>query len=233
VYVVAPGNQARAGFRDYSPGGTCTRTNETVLPVINVITSDLFDCQGGNWGQIMTQYVPPTQCTFAPTTLTTTNTYPQIGASNVFVLNAVSNAAAGTNTLVCNIMPPTSFLSTRGAVLYDIVSAIGSQVVAPTSLGTSTLGVITLPTPTATTQTASTVTPVTAGTVTTVGPTTTVTSVTTAGAFLTFRHTYATPPVVTTDLQLLQFTFPFVQSAASAMTLNTPGLWVHYLVATN
>lgn len=233
VYVVASGNQARSGFRTYSPAGSCTRTNEFILPVLNILTGDTFDCQGSQWGQLLTQYVPPTQCTFAPTTLTTTNTYPQIGASNIFVLNAVSNAAAGTNTLVCNILPPTTYLGQRGAVLVDIVSTIGSQVVAPTSLGTATLGTITFPTPVATTQTASVVTPVTSGTITTLGPTTTVQTVTTAGAFLTFKHTSGTAVILTTDLKLLQFTFPILQSAASAMTLNTAGLFVHYFVPIN
>jgi hypothetical protein len=234
AYVVAPGLQARTGMRTYSPSGVCTRTNETVLPVINVLSGDLFDCQGSQWGQVFTQYVPPTQCSFAPTTSTVTNTYIMLGASNAFVLNGTTNAAAGTTTLVCTILPPTSAISQRGAVITDIVVAIGSQTTAPTTLGTSTLSKITYPTPVATTQTASTVTPVTiSGTVTTLGPTTTVATVTTAGAFLTFKHTYATPVILTTDLTTLQYTFPFNQSAAAVMTLNTPGLWVHYLFPIN
>lgn len=234
AYVVAPGIQARSGFRTYSPAGTCTATAEPILPIVNILTGNLYDCKVGYWGRIMTQFVPPTSCGTSQTTSTATNTYVTVGASAVMVLNSVSNAAAGTTTLVCDFLPPTSFLSQRGAVLYDIVVAVGSQVTAPTSLGTSTLGLVTFPTPSATTQTASTVTPVAAGsTVTTVGPTTTVLTVTTAGAFLTFKHTYANPVVLTTDLQRVHYTFPFLQSAAAAMTLNWPGLWVHYLVAEN
>jgi hypothetical protein len=177
-------------------------------------------------------YVPPTQCTFAPTTLTVTNTYPQIGASSVFVLKGISNAAAGTMTLVCNIFIPTRVTATRGAVLKDITllvasSATGSGVV-PTSLGTSTLGSITFPTA-STTETASTVTPVAAGgTVTTVSPTAFLSAVSTDGAFFSFKHTYSTAVSLSTDLQILQYTMPILQSAASVSTLYTPGLIVHY-----
>jgi hypothetical protein len=219
------------------PSGSCTASAQYTLPVIFMGNSAgmaagaaVYTCAGGVWGRLMEQYVPPTQCTFAPTTLTTTNTYPQIGASNIFVLNAVSNAAAGTNTLTCTILPPTNNAAFRGAVLVDITLFVGSQVVAPTSLGTSTLGSITFPAA-ATSETPSTVTPVAAGgTVTTTSPTA-ITTITTAGSFLTIKHTYGTPLVLNTDLQLLTYTMPFVQSAASAMTLNTPGLLVHYLVA--
>ncbi len=234
VYVVAPGNEARAGFRNYDHKGGCLATNESILPVINVLNGKIFDCKANRWGRVMEQYIAPTNCGTVQTTSTSTNTYITLGASGVFLLNSTSNAAAGTTTLVCDFLPPTSFLSARGAVLYDIVVAVGSQTTAPTSLGTSTLGIVTFPTPTATTQTASTVTPVAAGgTVTTVGPTTTVQTVTTAGAFLTFKHTYSSPVVLTTDLQRVHYTFPFLQSAGAVMTLNWPGLWVHYLVTEN
>lgn len=218
-------------FQTYDPFGSCTASGVFASPWININTGARFKCLGGQWGKEGMFRVPPTSCTFAPTTLTTTNTYVQIGASNALVLNGVSNAAAGTQTLVCDFVPPTEVTTGRGAVLYEIVSTLGSQVVAPTSLGTSTLGTVTFPTPVATTQTASVVTPVAAGsTVTTVGPTTTVLTVTTAGAFLTFSHSYAAPVDLNTDLQSLHFTFPILQSAASAMTLNTTGLFVHYIL---
>ncbi len=72
-------------------------------------------------------------------------------------------------------------------------------------------------------------TPVAAGsTVTQLGPTTTVATVTTAGAFLTFKYTYATAVQASTDLQTYRFTVPYLQSAAAAMTLNWPGFFVHY-----
>lgn len=220
-------------FNSTDPMGSCVTASTYVTPYLNVVNGQQWVCspitlswvQNGDYAF----YVPPTQCTTAPTTSTVTNTFPQIGASNVFVLNAVTNAAAGTTTLVCNILIPTRVTSTRGAVLKDIVVAVGSQVTAPTSIGTATLGTITFPTPVATTQTASVVTPVAAGsTVTQLGPTTTVNTVTTAGAFLTFKYTFAAAVSLSTDLQILQFTVPYLQSAAAAMTLNFPGLWVHY-----
>jgi hypothetical protein len=219
------------------PSGSCTASAQYTLPVIFMgnsagiaAASAVYTCAGGVWGRLMEQYVPPTQCTFAPTTLTTTNTYIQVGASAAFVLNGTSNAAAGTNTLTCNILPPTNNAAFRGAVLADITLFVGSQTTAPTSLGTSTLGSITFPAA-ATTEVASTVTPVAVGgTVTTTSPTL-ITTVTTAGSFLTIKHTYGTPLVLNTDLQVLQYTMPFLQSAAAAMTLNTPGLLVHYLIA--
>jgi hypothetical protein len=100
---------------------------------------------------------------------------------------------------------------------------VGSQTTATTSLGISTLGTIIFPAA-ATSETASAVTPVAAGgTVTTTSPTA-ITSTTTAGSFLTLKHTYASTVVLDTDLQMLVYTMPFLQSAAAAMALNTLGL---------
>lgn len=220
-------------FNFVDPMGTCTTALTFVTPYLNVQTGRRYTCDPvtGTW--VLNSdglfFVEPTACTTAPTTSTVTNTYPQIGASNVFVLNATTNSAAGTTTLVCNILVPTRVTASRGAVLRDIVVAVGSQTTAPTSIGTATLASITFPTPVATTQTASTVTPVAAGgTITQLGPTTTVATVTTAGAFLTFKYTPGTTVNLSTDLQMLQFTVPYLQSAAAVMTLNFPGLWVHY-----
>ncbi len=222
-------------FVTTNPTGPCTTASSYVDIVVNTNTGEQWSCDAAtlSWVNAGNQFffVPPTQCTTAPTTSTVTNTYPQIGASTVFVLNATTNAAAGTTTLVCNIQVPGRLGVGKGALLKDIVVAVGSQTTAPTSIGTATLGTISMPTPVATTQTASTVTPVTAGALTQVGPTTTVLTVTTAGAFLTFKYTPAAPVPLTTDNQLLQFTVPYLQSAASAMTLNWPGLWVHYVQA--
>lgn len=234
-------------FQSVDPLGACSTTagnaagdkiGPYVTPVINLTNGREWVCSAltGTWvpNGDYSFYVPPTQCTFAPTTLTVTNTYPQIGASNLFVLKGISNAAAGTMTLTCNILIPTRVTATRGATLKDITlflasSATGSGVV-PTSVGTSTLGSITFPAA-ATTETASTVTPVAAGgTVTTTGAGATgfLTAVTTDGAFYTVKHTYGTLVTLSTDLQILQYTFPILQSAASVSTLYTPGLVVHY-----
>lgn len=232
-----PSRPLDGAFATTPPTGTCTASAQYTLPIIvtgtsvGVVPGSIFTCAGGRWGRLMEQYVPPTQCTTSPTTSTVTNTYIPVGASAVFVLNATTNAAAGTTTLSCTILPPTSFLAQRGAVLVDIIVAVGSQTTAPTSIGTATLGTIAFPTPVATTQTASVVTPVTAGTLTQVGPTTTVLTVTTAGAFLTFKYTSGSDVVLTTDIQSMVFQVPYLQSAAAAMTLNWPGLFVHYLVS--
>ncbi len=229
VYVATAPNW----FYSVDPVGSCTLANTYVSPWLNTVNGKRWECSSvtGSWVQNNDYffYVPPTQCTTIPTTSTVTNTYPQIGASGVFVLNATTNAAAGTTTLSCNIMLPSRATTTRGAYLKDITVAVGSQTTAPTSIGTPTLGSISMPAPSAATQTASTVTPVTVGgTITQLGPTTTVATVTTAGAFLTFKYTFSTAVSLSTDLQLLQFTVPYNQSAAAAMTLNFPGLWVHY-----
>ena len=223
-------------FKTKDPAGSCTTATTDISPYFNVNTGQEWVCSAitltwvRNGDYVL--YVPPTQCTFAPTTLTVTNTYPQVGASTVFVLKGISNAAAGTMTLTCNIVLPTRVTSTRGAVLKDITleiasSATGSGVV-PTSLGTSTLGTISFPAA-STTETASTITPVAAGsTVTTVSPTAFLSAVSTDGAFFTFKHTYATAVQLSTDLQMLVYTMPILQSAASVSTLYTPGLFIHY-----
>ncbi len=211
------------------PTGSCTATQQLNLPRVAQSTGKIWDCVGGQWGPqtVSTFWVPPTACTFAPTTSTVTNTYPQVGSSTLFVLNGTTNSAAGTTTLVCNIFVPSYIGALKGTVIQDITLFVGSQTTAPTSLGTSTLGTITFPAA-ATTETASTVAPVTiGGTVTTTSPTL-ITTITTAGSFLTIKHTYSTAVRLSTDLQLVQYTMPFLQSAAAVMTLNTPGLLVHY-----
>ena len=214
--------------------GACTASSFQFLPLIEVRSGTLMNCDAnGKYSPLGMGvfYVPPQQCSFAPTTLTTTNTYPQIGStSNLVVLNGVTNAAAGTLTLVCNVVVPSNVMALRGAMITDITTLAGSQVVAPTSVGTATLSSVTFPSA-ATVETASTVTPVAiGGTVTTVSPTA-ITSVTTAGAFLSVKSTFATAVDLSTDLRILQYTLPFVQSAASAMTINTPGLLIHYRAA--
>lgn len=230
--AVGTPNQA-ASFQNFNPAGACTAANTLFTPWINIQTGQLAFCNvtTGNWVQaaLRSFHVPLTNCTFAPTTLTTTNIFTQVGASNVAVVQGTSNAAAGTNTLTCTFLPPTNPVTGMAGVLLDITLFFGSQTTAPTSLGTSTLGTITFPAAIAGSETASVVTPVAAGgTVTTVSPSN-FSTVTTAGAFLTMKHTYATLVQFGTDLQLFQYTMPFLQSAAAAMVINTPGLIVHYL----
>ncbi len=237
VWVSVPGT-FDLGAKDRQ--GACTASSFAYLPLIEVLSGTLMNCDGnGKYSPlgIGSFYVPPTQCTFAPTTLTVTNTYPQIGASNIFVLKGISNAAAGTMTLTCNILVPTAVQALRGAIITDITLFLGSSAtgsgVVPTSVGTATLGSITFPAA-ATTETASTGTPVTiGGTVTTTGAGATgfLTAVTTDGSFYTVKHTFSTVVDLSTDLRILQYTFPILQSAASVSTLFTPGLLVHYRAA--
>jgi hypothetical protein len=227
-------------FTSSLPSGACTATAQYTLPIIYTGTASggafpgsVINCIGSRWsGQAdKTFFVSPSNCTFAPTTLTTTNTLIQVGASAVYVLNGTSNAAAGTNTLTCNIVVPTAVSALQGAVITDIVGYYGSQTTAPTSIGTATLGSISFATP-ATGAAVSTVTPVSfGGTITNTVPTL-ITTVTTAGSFLPIRSALSTPVTLSTDNQILVYKLPFVQSAAAAMTINTPGLIVHYAAAT-
>ena len=229
---VGPGNY----FESIDPtNSTCVATSLDHTPYININVNNyqqnhIWTCNAaGRWslGYDSAFVVPPTACTFFPTTSTVTNTYPQVGASNVFVLNGTTNAAAGTTTLTCTIPLPTRVTVNTGAVITDITTFMGSQTQAPTSVGTATLGTIKFPVA-ATTETASTVTPVAiGGTVTTVSPTA-ITTVTTAGSFLTIKSTFSTAVDLSTDLTYLQYTLPFGNTTTTAMTLNTPGLLIHY-----
>ena len=207
--------------------GACTANLQVVLPRVQVNSGRIYTCtNAGRWGPIETFLVPPANCSWAPTTLTTTNILTQIGASTLMVAQGTSNAAAGTLTQTCNISLPSYVTTGNGAQIMDITSFNGFQTTAPTSIGTSTLGSITFPVA-ASSETASTVTPVAqGGTVTLTGVTP---ATTTAGSFYSYKATYSTPVFLSSDLQVYQFTIPWVQSAAAAMVINTPGLLVHFV----
>lgn len=235
VYV---GIERDAYFKSYIQQGACTATNIPILPFVYLPKGQAVTCVpvttglAGRFGAMKSFYVPPTQCTFAPTTLTQTTTFPQIGASNVMVVNSVTNAAAGTDTMTCNIWVPTNVSLGEGSFIVDVTAMVGSQTVAPTSVGTVTLGTISFPAA-ATVETPSTVTPVAlGGTLTTTSPTA-ITTVTTAGSFLSIKTTPGTAIRLDNSLQLIQYTLPLLQSAASAMTVNSPGLIVHYVDGSN
>lgn len=228
VYVGPDTSQYFAGTGTVSSPairGACTAANIPILPVIDVFSGSAMTCAAGRWGVLREVLVDASNCTFIPTTLTTTNILTQVGTSGHMVVQGTSNAAAGTNTLTCNIPLP------LGAQLVDINLFIGSQTTAPTSLGTATLATVTYPTANAT-ETASVEVPVAiGGTVTTTSPTA-ITTVTTAGRFLTIGHTFATPVVMADNAQMI-YQMPFLQSAAAAMVLNSPGVLVHYLTGPN
>jgi hypothetical protein len=214
-------------------GGATPATINTT-PWMNTLTGEAWRCYAGQWGKVATVFIPPQRCSFLPTTLTQTTTFPVLGVGatvGVPVINSVTNAAAGTDTLSCFLDIPADTTAGRSSLLTDLTLTLGSQTVAPTSLGTPLLGSIQFPTPAATTQTASSQTIVTSagGTITQLGPTTTVLSVTTAGDFLTFNYSFGTPVDLTTDLRTLVFQLPILQSAASAMTVNSAGIYAHVL----
>jgi hypothetical protein len=234
---------APAWFHVYSPTGACPTPSSTggatpatiyATPWMNTKTGDSYRCYAGQWGKVSQFFVSPYNCSFLPTTLTQTTTFPVLGVGatvGIPVINSVTNAAAGTDTISCVIALPSNVTSGRSSLLTDLTFTLGSQTVAPTSLGTPLLGSLQLPTPVATTQTFSsqTVVALAGGTITQLGPTTSLTTVTTAGDFLTFNYSFGTPVDLTTDLRVLVFQLPILQSAASAMTINSMGIWAHIL----
>ena len=147
-----------------------------------------------------------------------------IGASFAPV-NSISttNAGASTDNLTCNIHVPQRTSTGKGIQLLDCVIYYGVQTTALTSLGAPTLNTITMPTP-GTGETPSTVTPVSLGAVTVtpvVGSANLGT--TTAGAFFSEKVALNTPVFLNTDVQMIQYNQTFVQSAAAAQIVNTPG----------
>ena len=220
-----------------APSGACTASAQYSLPVVvyganslmNTANGQAWICgANGRWGKLKSFWVAPTNCTFSPTTLTTTNTYTYIGVSTLFALNGTTNAATGTLTLVCNFYPQSLINTSSPAVLQDIVAFYGSQTTAPSALGTPTLGSVTFPA-VATTETASTVTPVAVGGTITKTQPSQITSTTTAGAYLSVGYTFASAVTLNGDSKVIQFTQPFTNGSAAAMTINTPGLLVHYV----
>lgn len=223
-------------------GGSCTASTLTVLPLINYNTGDQWTCPtaGPNTGLWTRQalgdsltvsdgyfWVEPSSCWFINTTYTGTPAFLVLGASNVFVLNQTTNSAAGTETLTCNISLPTRLATNRGVTIKDIVTVYGVQTTALTSVGTPTLSTITLPAPAAT-ETASTVTPVAVTGTFTNHTVTSGLGTTTAGSFWTVKSTLATPFALTSDLTQLVFAIPFASTTTGVLTINTPGLMVHY-----
>jgi hypothetical protein len=223
------------------PAGACTAATSRVTPYINPVSRNFWSCpasgaNAGVWTKLGTVdsftftdgyfFVPPSACSFFPTTVTQTTTWAPLGASNVFVVNSTTNSAAGTVTMTCTVTIPSRLTTNKGAYITDITVSYGAQTSAITTLGTPTLGAITLPTAAAN-ETASTVTPVAAGGTLTASSTTGNLAITTAGSFYTNKITLGTP-LHTADLTVLQFTLPFNNTASSVLTVNSPGLVFHY-----
>ena len=95
-------------FYSVDPLGSCTLASTFVTPYLNIANGKEWVCSAltGTWvpnGDYVF-FVPPTQCGTVQTTSTATNTYINVGASGTFVLHSTRNAAAGTTTLVCDVM---------------------------------------------------------------------------------------------------------------------------------
>lgn len=223
------------------PTGACVRTNIAYLPQYSFTTGLWFDClasgPNANTWQISNNqnyqnfsdgyfFVPPTACTFFPTTVTQTTTYPALGASDVFVVNSTTSSAAGTTTISCNITVPTRLTANKGAYITGITVPYGLQTSAATSINGASLATITLPTAVAT-ETPSTVTPVAIAGSLTQSSTTSNLATTTAGSFYTSKITLATP-WHTSDNTVLVFQLAFNNTASSVLTVNSPGLIVYY-----
>lgn len=209
----------------------------TIVAGASTITTNT-DTRGVSFFPNMSDFVVPFgpgDCAWSATgTLgaTTGLNLQAIGASFTSV-NSISTTAAGasTDTLTCNIHIPYRTTTGKGAQPLDCVIYYGVQTTALTSVGAPTLSSITMPAP-GTAETASTVTPVSLGAVT-------VTPVigsanlgtTTAGAFFSEKVSVTTPVFLNTDQQVIQFQQTFVQSAAAAQIVNTPGGVCHVFQA--
>lgn len=237
VYVGTAGQ-----FPNSDPTGTCSATTPTYLPVYSYTTGNFFNCNtiGPNalvWAMSNSQnyqdfadgsfFVPYSNCWFVNTTYTGTPAFLVLGASNVPVLNQTTNSTTGTETLTCYINVPTRLTANKGVYIKDFTTYYGIQTTAITSVGTSTLGTITFPVAAAS-ETASTVTPVAAGGTITNNTVTSGLGLTTAGAFWSLKSTLGTPLAVTSDLTTIVLTVPFVSTNAGVLTINTPGIQVHY-----
>lgn len=223
------------------PTGGCTATTMAYLPQFSFTSGNFFTCptSGANanqWTISGTQNgytftdgffeVSPTACTFFPTTVTQTTTYAALGASNVFVVNSTTSSGAGSTTISCNISVPTRLTANKGVYITDITVPYGLQTSAATSINGASLATITLPVAAAS-ETASTVTPVAIAGTLTQSSTTGNLATTTAGAFWTSKVSLATPWHAS-DLQNLVFQLAFNNTVASVLTVNSPGIIVHY-----
>jgi hypothetical protein len=172
-------------------------------------------------------FISPATCWFFPTTATATTTLTTLGASNVPVLNTTTNSAAGSVTLQCPIRVPDRLTLGKGATINDVTVFYGIQTSAATSINGAAISSITFPTPGAT-ETPSTVTPAAIPGSVTQSTTTGNLAITTAGAFYSSKLTLGTPFNMSTDEQVLYVTLVFNNTATSVLTVNTPGVIVHY-----
>lgn len=194
-------------------------------------------CKGTAWASVYdptTQtstdgyfYVAPSACWFSVTGGTTTTTLTALGASFVPVINSTTSSAASVLTLQCYVAVPSKLTATKGVTISDVVIMYGAQTSDITSIDGAAISTIAFPAAGAT-ETPSTVTPSAIAGSITQSSTTSNLAKTTAGAFYTSKLTLATPFNLATDLQALIVTLVFHNTATSVLTVNSPGLIVHY-----
>lgn len=234
LYVCAPYSSTwtLVGVPSGSVSGLAASATTDTTNASNITSGTLSQARLSIVNTDNAMFIEPSTCWFFPTTVTTTTTLITLGASNVPVLNSTTNSAAGSLTLQCYIPIAARITAGKGVTINDVTVMYGLQTSAATSINGAAVSTITFPTAAAT-ETPSTVTPVAIPGSVTQSSTTGNLAVTTAGAFYTSKLTLATPFNVSTDLQALLVTLVFNNTATSVLTVNTPGLMVHYTETVN
>ena len=196
-----------------------------------VFSPDVKTDQGLNDGYFT---VSPLACVGATSGTAGAGNDTLIVDGSVPALKISSTAAAGsTSTFTCQIAVPTRFTAGKGIVIQDITYLYSVQTTTATSMVASTLGSFTAPVA-GTSEAASSATLVAtfggAVTQTPVVGSANLTAVS-AGQYYSEKVAFGTP-VQVSNLQNLVFTFAIAQSASAAQIVTTPGLIVHYSVAT-
>lgn len=131
VYVAKPGQQARLGFRTYDLSGTCTATSEYILPVVNVLTGQVVNCDGspGKWIVINGPATLGTGLTaLGPNAVNTVDIgsaalpfrkwYAGTAATNNFVFTPAATAAARVITIADPLIAANMALVKRGTITF-------------------------------------------------------------------------------------------------------------------
>lgn len=225
-----------------NPTGSCTATTETVLPKLVLLTGDQYTCptSGPNlntWtkqgvGETLTFtdatfFVPPTACFGKASANAGSGDGTLILDGSVPALKSSATAAANLQ-FSCTIFVPSRLTANKGFTITDITYLYSPQTTAPTSMVASTFKSFTAPAA-ATGETASSATLVDRCATCVQTPVVGSGNFTalSAGQYYSEKVALGTPYKVNNDLQGFVFTFELDQSAASAMIVTTPGLYVH------
>jgi hypothetical protein len=219
------------------PVGACTATAISNLPRITLATGSIMDCVNSQFVNSSDGYFfVPAQgsCVEAASANAGTGDGTFIVDGSVPALKGILSASgAGSLVFTCDFtVPGERFRVGKGVVIQDLTYLYSPQTTAPTSMTASTFKSFTAPVPAASETTASAtlvdqcntctqVPAIASGNFTAVA----------AGRYYSEKVVLGTPLNVTTPLQTFVFTFALAQSAASAMTVTSPGYWVHYSTA--